>query len=130
VIRRLVAAGLSVAIPVAALCAPFVHAHPDDHDTDHHRARSIHAHFSSHDSESVSNVGARIGDDDHDRAVFLQVFVAVAAPSFDVSFTIASVFELVAPPEVPAHVWVDAVYGHDPPTVASLVPRAPPAYLS
>lgn len=129
-IRRLLAAWLCGAVYFAAFWAPFVHAHPDDRDTDHHRPRAIHAHFSQHHSQPASGPGTALGDDDHDRAVFLQVFLAVAAAPLDTPAPAAPMFELVVPPEMPAHPWVDAVYGHDPPAVSSEIPRAPPACLS
>ena len=130
VIRRLVAGGLCAAVYVAAFWAPFVHAHPDDHDTDHHRAGAVHAHLSPHHSQPASGFGPTIGEEEHDRAVFLQLFVAVTPTPFDAPAIVPSLFALAVPPERPAHPCVEAVSGRDPPTTGSLIPRAPPACLA
>lgn len=124
--RALIAAGLSVAIPVAAVCAPLVHAHLDAHATDHHGARVVHAHFSAHDVSFVPFDQPRLGTHDEERTIALQVFVAVAVPSFDVPVASTTSVPLVAPLEASAHRPVDVVHGHDPPSEGTLSSRAPP----
>ena len=119
-----------MAFQAAALWMPFVHAHPDDHETDHHHARAIHAHVSQHAAPAASGTGTTIGEPDHDRALFLQVFVAVAATTFDVSAVPVHVVELVVPQEMPAHPSLEVVNGRDPPDVSSIASRAPPTFLS
>lgn len=123
-------AGLCVAFQAAALWAPFVHAHPDDRETDHHHARAIHAHLSQHAARAASETGTTVGEPDHDRPLFLQVFVAVAAVPFAVSAVPVPVVDLVVPQEMPAHPSVDVVNGRDPPAISSIASRAPPTFLS
>ena len=86
---------LVVAVQVAALLAPFVHAHPDDHDTDHHAAHAIHAHFSGHGQPSrLAHRGASsVDDNDHDRAVFLQIFLGEAAAALHVALATPEWFD-------------------------------------
>jgi hypothetical protein len=132
VIRRLIASGLCVVFQAGAFSAPFVHAHLDDHETDHHRAGTIHAHFAPHHSSSApsSGSGATLHAERHDRALFLQAFVAVATPPVDSPAPPAVVFALLVPAESPAHPWAITVSGRSPPVETSLAPRAPPALLS
>ena len=94
VIRWLTAVGLSMAIPLGALCAPLVHAHLDEVGTGHHRAREIHAHFTGHSAVSTLPAGARLDDHEGERAVYLQLFVAVAQASFDAPPAVATSIEL------------------------------------
>lgn len=126
VIRTLTAVGLSVAIPLGALSAPFVHAHLDELDTDHHRAHEIHAHFSGHSSLPTFPDGAILDDHEAERAVYLQVFVAVAQASFDVPAAVVTTWQLGTPAEAPARHSLRIVHGHDPPFVGSVASRAPP----
>ena len=130
VTRTLTAVGLSVAIPLGALCAPLVHAHPDDVDTDHHRAHEVHAHFTGHSTLSTFPDGARFDDHEGERAVYLQLFVAVPQASFDTPAAAVTCFDLGAPAESPARHSLRVVHGHDPPTLTSLPSRAPPAFPS
>ena len=130
VIHRLGAAGLCVAFQVAALWLPFVHVHPEDHETSHHRARAIHVHLSQHPLYPASKPGITIGDDGHDRAIFLQVFVAVAAVPFATSAVPLPVIDLVVPQEMLAHRSPDSVYGRAPPVSSFIASRAPPTFLS
>ena len=129
-IRRLGAVGLCVAFQAAALWAPFVHAHPDDHETDHHHARAIHAHLSQHPGPAASEAGPAIGQPDHDRALFLQVFVTEAAAPFDAAAVAVPIVDTFVPGEMPAHPSLDAVNGRDPPDIRSIASRAPPTFLS
>jgi hypothetical protein len=138
--RTLTAVGLSLAIPFGSLSAPLVHAHPSESGFDHHHANKIHAHVgghasfhASHDgvaSDGVTPTGTRLNDHDAERAVFLQLFVAVAQASFDVPAAIVTDWFVNSPAEAAAHHPLRIVHGHDPPFVASTGSRAPPAFPS
>jgi hypothetical protein len=132
VVRKLIALALSVAVQVAGLSAPLTHAHPDDHATEHHSAATVHTHWSGHaHGHSHRPPGTPALDaDDHDRAVFLNAFVAVAAAPLPAPATPSDVFDVIVPPEQPAHRAVDVAHGHDPPLLDSLPARAPPTLLS
>ncbi len=134
VIRTLTAVWLSVAIPLGALSAPLVHAHLDELDTDHHRAHEIHAHVTGHASLPTTlpttTAGPRLDDHDAERAVSLQLFVAVAQASFDVPAAVVASSQLATPAEAPARHSLRIVHGHDPPFISSLGSRAPPAFPS
>jgi hypothetical protein len=132
VVRKLIAAALCVAFPAAGLSAPLTHAHPDDHATGHHDAPTVHTHWSAHEHGHSHRPSATpaFDADDHDRAVFLNAFVAVAATALPAPATPADVFDAIVPAEQPAHRAVDVAHGHDPPLLDSLSPRAPPAFLS
>ena len=140
VIRTLTAVGLSLAIPLGALSTPLVHAHLDELDTDHHRAHEIHAHIAGHSSRQTFHDGAahageapnaaRLDDHDAERAVYLQVFVAVAPAAFDVPAAVVTTWQLTTPAEAIAPHSLRIVHGHDPPFISSLGSRAPPAFPS
>jgi len=134
VTRSLTAVALSAAIPLGALCAPLVHAHVDGHDADHHGSHEIHAHLSqhSHSGHPASSTAAavRVEEDEAGRAVYLQLFVAVAHASFDVPAAVATSWDFPVPAERPARHSLRVVHGHDPPFLTSLPSRAPPAFLS
>ena len=128
VIRAFTAAALSVAIPLGALCAPLVHAHVADGDGDHHGATRIHAHVTGHSPLPVVPGAARIDDHDGDRAVYLQLFVAVAQASLDVPAAVVPSWDLATPAESPARRSLHVVHGHDPPFLTSVPSRAPPVF--
>jgi hypothetical protein len=125
VIRRVLTFGLAVAVQMGAVYAPFLHAHVDE-DADHHQPTSVHAHFSGHTPSHAPCAGASADHPDHDRAIYLQVFVAVQPVPFEVPAAASSPFDLVAPAEQPAHVTVEVTHGHDPPLVSALDSRPPP----
>lgn len=133
VIRTLTAVGLSVAIPLGALCAPLVHAHLDDHHDGHHAANRVHAHPGGHkvDHPFSSERGLAIGADaDPEHIIRLQVFVAVHAAAPSSAALSQARYSLPAPlesvmPRPPA-----VVHSHDPPGASSAGPRAPPAFPS
>lgn len=130
VVRKVIALALSLAVQAAALSAPLVHAHPEDHDTDHHRAREVHTHWAGHGSSHDSPDGPTFDAAEHDRAVFLNAFVAVPrTPSSAPALTLTA-FALPVPAERPAHRGIEVVRSHDPPPIRSLPARAPPAFLS
>jgi hypothetical protein len=121
----MIAVALSVAVQAAVLGAPLVHAHPDDHATTHHSGRAVHSHWGGHTHVPRSSAAA-LSDDDHDRAIFLSAFVAVAASAVTVPHVAQAVFELLVPAERAAHRGVEVVRSHDPPVARSRSPRAPP----
>ncbi len=128
-IRRLLALGLVLAVPVGAVCAPFLHAHLDtDHD-DHH-AISVHAHFSSHAPARVTHDGVSVEETDRDHAIYLQVFVAVEAAVFQTPALPRAVFAPVPLIERAPRTFVLVTHGHDPPLVHALDSRPPPLVLS
>jgi hypothetical protein len=129
-VRKVIAIALSLAVQAAALSAPLVHAHPDDHATEHHGAGEIHTHWAGHGQSHESSHSPALDEVDHDRAVFLNAFVAVAASSFPTPAVALGVFQLPAPRERAPHRVVEIASGHDPPCFRSLSSRAPPAFLS
>jgi hypothetical protein len=130
IVRKLIAVTLALAVQGAALTAPLLHAHPDDHATAHHSGRSVHGHWSGHQHSHHPADDPAIGADDDDRAVFLNAFVAVAATPLAAVAVAQQPFELPVPSERPAHRSVQVAHSHDPPLVRSLPSRAPPALLA
>ena len=128
-IRRFTAIALAVAVQAYALTAPFMHAHLDDHDADHHAAPEVHSHFSAHATHHAAGA-TEVGEDDHDRPVYLQLFVAVDPEPAPAAGIVISAYDLPAPAEARAHVPVKVVHGLDPPFFTLLPARAPPAFLS
>lgn len=124
------AIALSLSVQAAGLSAPFVHAHPDDHATAHHGGRAVHTHWAGHAQPHHAPDVPALVTDDHDRAVFLNAFVAVAASVFPAPGVTPGVFALPVPAERGAHRAVEVVHSHDPPPFRSLSSRAPPAFLS
>lgn len=134
VVRRLLAVGLSVAVPMGALCAPLVHAHLDDHHGGHHDANRVHAHLGGHDVDHhVVSAGRELAiepDADREDVTGVQVFLAVhaAAPASpalpQARYSLPARLESVMrrPPAV--------AHSHDPPGASSAGPRAPPAFPS
>jgi hypothetical protein len=125
-VRKVIAVALALAVQGAALSAPLVHAHPDDHATEHHGARAVHAHWAGHAQSYHSSDSPELETSDHDRAVFLNAFVAVAALSLPAHGLTHVLCELPVPPERAAHRVVEIVRSHDPPFFRSLSSRAPP----
>jgi hypothetical protein len=125
----MLAVTLSLAFQAAVLSAPLVHAHPDDHPTDHHGGRAVHSHWAGHSRHHHSPATPGLESTDPDRAVFL-AFAAVPARSLPALGVTHGFFALQAPAERAAHRVVEFVHGHDPPSLRSLPPRAPPAFLS
>jgi hypothetical protein len=130
VVRKALAVALSLAIQVAALSAPFVHAHPDQHATAHHDGSAIHSHWGGHGHKSDHPDGPGLSGPDEDRAVFMAAFVAVTAGAARTVAVVESPFVPPTPTELAAHRSVEIAHGHDPPALRSLPSRAPPAFLS
>jgi len=132
VFRKLIAVGLAAAVQAAALGAPLVHAHLGGHDSDHHHGhQAVHAHLSGH-SWSHQNHGNRptIDDNDGERTVYLQLFVALDVAAFQLPPAVVSSFDLTVPVAAAPRAVLHVVHGHDPPSGRSLSSRAPPAFLS
>jgi hypothetical protein len=129
-VRKVLAVTLSLAVQAAALSAPLAHAHPDDHTTAHHAGGVVHTHWSGHAGPSHRSDAPEIGTDDHDRAIFLNVFTAVATVKAVDPGVTPGVFELPAPAARAASRRIDVVRSHDPPSAPVRSPRAPPAFLS
>jgi hypothetical protein len=129
-VRKAAAVAVVFALQGAALSAPFVHAHPDDHATEHHAGRTVHTHWAAHAHPQRSSDEPMFAADDHDRAVFLKAFLAVASAVLSVPAVADDPVELAVPPERSAHRNVEVVHSHDPPVFNSLSPRAPPTFLS
>jgi hypothetical protein len=125
-VRKVLALALSLAVQAAGLQAPLVHAHPDDHATEHHAGRALHSHWGGHASKPHAPEGPAAGAPDHDRAVFVGAFAAVAVAAFPAPAVADTVATLPVPPERAAHNSIDISPGHDPPSARSLPTRAPP----
>jgi hypothetical protein len=129
-VRKIVAVALSVAIQVAALSAPLLHAHSDDGNSDHHRGRSIHSHWSAHPLVHHESDRSIITETDNDQAIALNTFVAESTCSLHVPADVDAIAAVPVPVERPAHRAAETVRGHDPPLLKSRPSRAPPAFLS
>jgi hypothetical protein len=130
IVRKVIAVTLALVVQGTALTAPLVHAHPDDHATAHHSGRSVHTHWGAHEHSPHFGDDVAIGADDHDRAVFLYAFVAVAGTPLAPVAVAQQPFEFLVPSERQAHHNVHVVHSHDPPIQGSLPSRAPPTFLS
>ena len=129
--RKAIALAVSLVLQVAAIGAPLVHSHPDEQATDHHRGASVHAHWAPHRSSHHQVPSDPVLDhSDHDRAVYLRTFIAIAATSFSAPGVTQQVFDLPVSTERAAHHQIDVVRSHDPPALRSLPSRAPPFFLS
>ncbi len=126
----MIAVTLSLAFQAAVLSAPLVHAHPDDRATDHHGGRAVHSHWHGHSRPHHEPGTPELESTDPDRAVSIGAFAAVPARSLPALGVTHGFFVLPAPAERAAHRVVEFVHGHDPPSLRSLPPRAPPAFLS
>ena len=128
--RRLVAAALCVLVQTFVLASPLVHAHPDDHDEDHEHGSAVHAHLGghSHPHEATGNEDGPALEPEHERAVYLPLFISEPLTAFDLPAAMPQAFVFSASDEATGHVSVAVSHGHDPPLVSSTPPRAPPVY--
>lgn len=110
----------------AALAAPMTHLHDDDHAEGYGSPHTIHSHVSGHAAPADAGREPELQNDETERTLYLQLFVAVAAAPTDAPAAVVSAFQLIAPDEAPAHVSHQIVHGHDPPLAGSLASRAPP----
>ena len=128
--RKVIAVALALAVQATAVSAPLVHAHPDEHATPHHAGRAVHTHWAGHGQSHHSSNAPAVGTADHDRAVFLNAFVAVAVSPVPAPGVTPAILDLPVPAERPAHRIFDTARSHDPPFFRSLSSRAPPVFLS
>lgn len=129
-VRKAIAVALTVTIQGAALAGALVHAHPDDHATAHHHGRAVHTHWAAHAPGAQPTGAPAVGTADHDRAVFLNAFVAVAGSLIPAAAAPQDVFEVPVPPDGVGRRGVEVVRSHDPPPFPTVSSRAPPARLS
>ena len=150
---RCLAAVLSVVLPLGALCAPLVHAHPDDHHDGHHGASRVHAHLSGHDVAvhdtaddhrdphdadhyDLDDHGLGSGalaveaEGDPEAVASVQYFVAVQVD--DLTLAGLQPLGLTLPTPLASVMRRPPVisHSHDPPLRSASGPRAPPARLS
>jgi len=134
VFRAIVAVSSAVALQLAALGAPLLHAHVDEHDHDHHGAARVHAHLGGH--ATVHH--ARHHDDDpaidedesSERATGVQLFVAVEPSPFSPPSLPQARYALPVPLESIMRRPPAVAHSHDPPLAGTAASRAPPSFLS
>jgi hypothetical protein len=128
-VQKVIAVALSVLVQGAALTAPLVHAHPDDHATAHHAGRTVHTHWGGHGhSHPLHRSNAPTLDNpDDDRPLFLNALVAVTVVIPATPAAIQASSDLPVPRERVRHRSFDVVRSHDPPSVTRQSPRAPPS---
>jgi hypothetical protein len=130
----MVALSSAVALQLAALGAPLLHAHLDDHDHQgHHGAARVHAHLGGHGHVHAStdrDHPAVTEGEDAERATGLQLFVAVEPAPFLIPALPPSRYALPAPLESIMRRPPAVAHSNDPPSAASCPPRAPPSFLS
>jgi hypothetical protein len=126
--RKLVALALSLAVQTAALIGPFVHAHVSAVPTSHHgQPNVVHAHLNGHQHAALPAGSRELGADEDERPIWLQLFVATAPSADSLPGIVNSSYEMPLPNERPLARTTLVVRSHDPPTVRSLPPRAPPS---
>ena len=127
VIRRVLTFGLAVAVQGGACVRPSCTRTSTRITTTIIQRRSTRT--SPHAPSPVHN-GVAVDEADRDRAIYLQVFVAVETSPFQTPVLRRATLYLGAPPHrSPAHLTV-VTHGHDPPLVAALDSRPPPLFLS
>ena len=86
------------------------HAHPDagDEDADGEKRQAL--------------------EPEHERAVYLPLFISEPLTAFDLPAAAPHGFVLAPPDEATGHASVAVSHGHDPPLVSSTPPRAPPVF--
>jgi hypothetical protein len=130
VIRKCIAIAACVAFQAMIIELPALHAHLDDHDTAHHQARIIHAHFDTHPHRAQKPGGPVVTDNDHDRASSISAVAAVASRVASSVAVIVAPVSLATPAIGRIPVSIARTRGHDPPWLSSLPARAPPSFLS
>ena len=125
--RRLIALQSCLALAVAFFLAPFQHVHHDhDSDDDHSHSALIHTHFYAIEVENDD--GAPHFADSHDEhaATSLDTFTVVPTAGFVPFVPPPAPVVIPVPSAASAEVAVVEERGHDPPTLESSPPRAPP----
>jgi hypothetical protein len=118
-----------VLVQAFVLASPLVHAHPDDHHDDHEHGSAVHAHLGGHDhTDGGASEGGPSFEQEHERAVYLPLFISEPLTAFDLPAAAPHGFVLAAPDEATGHSSVAVSHGHDPPLVSSTPPRAPPVF--
>lgn len=128
--RKVIAVALSFLVQWGAITGPLVHAHPDDAATAHHDGRAVHAHWGGHAHSSDHSESPSLDADDHDRALFVNAFVAVSASVPEAPVVGQGAFALPVPAERASQRGIEVVRSHDPPLPGCRCPRAPPSVLS
>jgi hypothetical protein len=134
VFRAIVAVSSAVVLQLAALGAPLLHAHLDDHDHDgHHGVARVHAHLGGHATahHSRHHHGQAIDEDESaERATGLQLFVAVEPTPFAIPAVPQARYALPVPLASIMRRPPAVTHSHDPPRVGTAASRAPPAFPS
>lgn len=118
-----------VALQLAALGAPLLHAHFDDDHDGHHAAARVHAHLGGHATHRASHGDTPALDESEraERAAGLQLFVAVEPVPLLIPVLPPSRYALPAPLESMMRRPPAVAHSHDPPGVRPAASRAPPA---
>ena len=150
--RKLIAVAVTLAMPVAAVCAPLVHAHLDDHAHGHR----IHAHLSGHASHHDEGHGHSrsseepalaakhhhadehgdpaatfvAADDSSERATSVPLYVAVQKDVLLQPVLPPASFAMAAPLRSVLRRPPDVVRSHGPPVVRLSPSRAPPSFAA
>jgi len=132
VFRALVAVSSVVALQLAALGAPLLHAHLDDDPHGHHDAARVHAHLGGHATHHATPRDTPAIDENEgaERATGLQLFVAVEPVPFLIPALPQSRYALPAPLESMMRRPPAVAHSHDPPGVRPATSRAPPVFPS
>jgi hypothetical protein len=127
--RRLLSFGLSIAIQVGALTAPFVHAHLGDQHEDHHRAGRVHTHLDGHAQEArpASGLPAMHAEGEDGQVLRVPLFVAAQNDASLLTALVETIFAVSSVPVSSMRTPPEVVRSHGPPPVDRTAPRAPPA---
>ena len=127
--RALVAVSLIVALQLAALGAPLLHAHLDDDHDGHHDAARVHAHLGGHATHRATHRDTPALDENEgaERATGLQLFVAVEPVPFLIPALPQSRYALAAPLQSMMRRPPAVAHSHDPPGIRPTASRAPPS---
>lgn len=128
--RKVLSVVLAWSLLAAGLTAPLVHAHPDAHASDHHDGDAVHAHWGGHEHAPRQADEPSLDASNHDRAIYLNPFLAEAGAPLPDPGVMPGVFTLPVPPERTAVRRIEVVRSHDPPARFSTAPRPPPPFLS
>ena len=130
-LRTITAVFVAITLQLAVVGAPLFHAHLDDDHDGHHRAARVHAHLGGHAHHALHHDGPAVAqNEDSERAIGLQLFVAVQPAAFSVPALPQLRFTLAAPLESIVLSPSGALHSHDPPLRQSGPSRAPPPFLS
>lgn len=127
VLRRVSVLLVCLVFQGAPQLAPFLHAHTDDHATDHHAGVTLHAHVESHDHHSPNPADTGLTASDDSDVLYIDGFTALVNASIEP--LVAAVSLRIAPPArvLFGPVGETAPRAHGPPGAAATSLRAPPA---